>query len=191
MVENPNMATRIDPPSLRTKGYELNRQELLAWREVTDLRKDKQGVAIALSLREDDKTQIREKVFEQISLDDLKKEDGLDTLKTFLDSHLKKDDLADSLEKFEEFEDFHRQSEMSITQHIASFDSRYRKIEKLNMKSPSEILAFKLLRKANIGKEEKMLVLTGMNYANKETLYEEAKTSRKKFKGDFTEGKAS
>ena len=89
MVENPDMAARIDPPSLRTKAYELYRQELLAWREVTDLRKDKQGMAIALSLPEDDKTQIREKVFEQISLDDLKKEDGLDTLTPFLDSHLK------------------------------------------------------------------------------------------------------
>ena len=77
VVENPNMVTRIDPPSLRTKGYELYRQELLAWREVTDLRKDKQGVAIALSLPEDDKTQKRENAFEQISLDDLKKEDGL------------------------------------------------------------------------------------------------------------------
>ena len=114
-----------------------------------------------------------------------------DILITFLDSQLKKKDLADGLEKFEEFEDFHRQSEMSITEYIASFDSRYRKIEKLNMKLPSEILAFKLLRKANIGKEEKMLVLIGMNYANKETLYEETKTSLKKFKGDFTEGKAS
>ena len=80
---------------------------------------------------------------------------------------------------------------MSITEYITSFDSRYRKIEKLNMKLPFEILAFKLLRKANIGKEEKMLVLTGMNYANKETLYEEAKTSLKKFKGNFTERKAS
>ena len=130
---------------------------------MTDLRKDKQGVAIALSLQEDDKTQIREKVFEQISLDDLKKEDGLDTLITFLDSHLKKDDLADSLEKFE---DFHRQSEMSITEYIAFFDSWYRKIEKLNMKLPSEILAFKLLGKTNIDKEEEMLVLIGTNYAN-------------------------
>ena len=47
------MATRIDPPNLRTKTYELYRQELLAWREVTDLRKEKQGVAIALSLPEE------------------------------------------------------------------------------------------------------------------------------------------
>ena len=51
-----------------------------------------------------------------------------------------------------------------------------------------EILAFKLLRKANIGKEEKLLVLTGMNYGNKATIYEEAKKSLQKFKGDITEG---
>ena len=184
------MATRIDPPSLRSKPYELYRQELLAWREVTELRKEKQGVAIALSLPENDKTQIREKVFEQISIEDLKMENGLDTLITFLDEHLKKDDLADSLEKFEEFEDFQRINGMSITEYIASFDTRYRKIEKLKMSLPSEILAFKLLRKANISKEEK-LVLTGMDYSNKVTLYEEAKKSLKKFMADFAEGSSS
>ena len=51
------------------------------------------------------------------------------------------------------------------------------------MTLPAEILAFKLLRKANITKEEKLLVLTRMNYDNKETLFEEAKKSLKKFKG--------
>ena len=61
MDEILKMSTRIEPPSLRTKTYELYRQELLAWREVTDLRKDKQGVAIALSLPEEDKTKIRER----------------------------------------------------------------------------------------------------------------------------------
>ena len=77
---------------------------------------------------------------------------------------------------------------MSISEYIASFDSRYRKIVKLKMTLPSEILAFKLLRKANISKEEIMLVLTGMNYSNKETLYDEAKQSLKQFKGDIAEG---
>ena len=80
---------------------------------------------------------------------------------------------------------------MSITEYITSFDSRYRKIEKLNMKLPSEILAFKLLRKANIGIEEKMLVLTGMNYANKETLYGKTKTSLKNSKEILQREKAS
>ena len=52
------------------------------------------------------------------------------------------------------------------------------------MKLPPEILAFKLLRRAHIiTKEETMIVLTGMNYDVKETLYDQAKQSLKKFKG--------
>ena len=52
------MATRIDPPTLSSTPYESYRQELLAWREVTDLRKEKQDVVIALSLPKGDKGQI-------------------------------------------------------------------------------------------------------------------------------------
>ena len=43
------------------------------------------------------------------------------------------------------------------------------------MKLTPEILVFKLLRRANITKEETMIVLTGMNYEVKETLYDQAK----------------
>jgi len=178
------MATKIQPPALKSKAYEGYKQELLAWREVTELEKKKQGVAIALTLPEDHKTGIREKVFDQIKLDDLKKDDGLDTLITFMDKHLGKDDLTDSLEKFEDFEEYHRTGGQNIREYVETFDSKYRKIEKKNMKLPSEILAFKLLRRANITKDEKMLVLTGMNYEKKDTLYEEAKKSLLKFKGE-------
>ena len=180
------MSTKINPPSYNPtlKTYELYKQELLAWREVTELEKKKQGVVIALSLPENDESKIREKVFDQIKLDDLKKDDGLDTLVQFLDKHLAKDDLVDSLEKFEDFEDFKRSEGQSINEYISVFDTKYRKIEKKNMRLPSEILAFKLLRRANLSKEEKMVVLTGMNFENRVTLYEEAKTSLKKFKGE-------
>ena len=71
-----------------------------------------------------------------------------------------------------------------MTEFIATFDAKYRKIEKKKMTIPPEILAFKLLKKANITKEEKLLVLTGMDLAKKDTLYEEAKKkSLRKFKG--------
>ena len=59
--------TGIDPPTLSSTPYELHRQELLALREVTDLQKVMQGVAIELSLQKGDKDQIREKLFDQIS----------------------------------------------------------------------------------------------------------------------------
>ena len=92
------MATKINPPNLTSVPYELYKQKLLAWREVTDLSKDKQGAAIALSLPED-KNKIQEKVFNEIGLDKLKQDDGLDTLIQFLDGFLLQDELSYSLEK--------------------------------------------------------------------------------------------
>ena len=183
------MTTRINPPTFnKENNYERFKQELLAWKEITYLRQDKQGKAIALSLPEKDESKIREKVFVQIPLDDLKSEDGFTVLLNFLDQHLAKDDLSDSLEKFE---DFKRAEGQSINEYVATFDAKYRKVEKKKMTLPSETLAFKLIRKANITKEEKLLVLTGMNYDNKGTLYEEAKKSLKKFKGGDSISSAS
>ena len=64
--------------------------------------------------------------------------------------------MKDNLEKFEDFDDFCRSQGQSITEYIAAFDSKYKKIGK-KVTLPSEILAFKLLRKANITKEENYL----------------------------------
>ena len=52
------------PPTFR-KGmsYELYRQELLAWSEVTDISRNKQGIVIALSLPQTDEMPVREKLF--------------------------------------------------------------------------------------------------------------------------------
>ena len=121
---------RINPPYLTSKSYQRYKLELLAWREVTDISRFKLGIVIALSLPEDYKNQIKEKVFTQISLDGLKKEDVLDKLIKFLDTHLKKDELTDSIEKFEEFEDFQRMERQSVSEYITLFEFKYRKIEK-------------------------------------------------------------
>ena len=72
---------------------------------------------------------------------------------------------------------------LGIKDYISAFDQKYKKIAKLNMKLPSEILAFKLLKHANLNKDEHMIVFTGMGYSKKDTLYEQAKKSLYKFKG--------
>ena len=89
------MALSINPPCFTSKSYERYPLDLLAWCEVTDISIFKHGIVIALSLQEDDENQIREKVFIQISLDDLKKGDGPDKLIKFLDTHLKKKEWKD------------------------------------------------------------------------------------------------
>ena len=176
------MAMTINTPGFSSKNYECYKLELRAWSEETEVSRTKQAIVIALSIPED---AISEKVFNQLSLDYLKQEDGLDILIQFLDSLLGKDELTDSLEKFEDFENFQRADRQSISEFIASFDLKYKKLEKLKMKLPPEILAFKLLRKANISKEMRILVLTGINYSNKEKLYEQTKASLRKFLGNL------
>ena len=179
------MTIIINPPAFnKTKSYERYKQELLAWKEVTDLSSRKQAIAVALSLPEDDETQIRDKVFDQFPLEELKKENGLSLLVTFFDKHLAKDDLSDSLEKFTDFENYERTEGQTICDFIANFDTKYRRIEKKSMKLPTEILAFKLLQKARINYKEKLLVLTGMNYGNRKSIYEDTKSSLKKFVGE-------
>ena len=135
---------------------------------------------------ESDKTRIREKVFEQINLDDLEKGGGLDSLIQFMDKQLGKDDLVDSLEKFKDFEDFERSGALSITDYIALFDQKCQRLSKINTTLSSSILAFKLLKRATITKEEKILVLTGMDFDNRDKLFHQAKTSLKKFLTDAT-----
>ena len=78
------MTTRINPPTFnKGKNYERFRQQLTAWKEITELSKDKQCIAIALSFPENDESQIRQKGFDQIPLDDLKSDDGLTVLLIF------------------------------------------------------------------------------------------------------------
>ena len=51
------MTTRINPPSFNdAKYYERFKQEILAWREITESSKNKQGIAAALSLPEEDES---------------------------------------------------------------------------------------------------------------------------------------
>ena len=175
------MTITINPPAFnKTKSYERYKQELLAWKEVTDLSSRKQAIVVALSLPEDNETKIRDKVFDQLPLEEVKKENGLSLLVTFFDKHLAKDDL----EKFTDFENYERRKGQTICDFIANFDTKYRWIEKKSMKLPSEILAFKLLQKARINYKEKLLVLTGMNYGNQKSMYEDTKSSLKKFIGE-------
>ena len=120
-----------------------------------DRRFRQRKTAIALSLPEEDETKIREKVFDQLQLEDLKWENGMSILLNFLDKHLSKDDLTDSLDKFEDFDNIERKEGKSIQEYIDMFVIKYRKIQKKHMTLSSEILEFRLIKRANITREEK------------------------------------
>ena len=59
------------------------------------------------------------------------------------------------------------------------------------MKLAPEVLAFRLLNRANLTRAEKLLILTGMDFKNKPALYEQAKKALIKFKDCFSISSAS
>jgi hypothetical protein len=188
-----DMASKSNPPILSAeKPWERYKLELQAWQKLTKLDKKQQGLSVALhGLPEDHTSGIRDKVFDEFGIDKLGAEDGMKELIKFMDEKLGKDELTDSFDKFVDFENYARENSLSVTEYISKFDQKYKRIEKLGMKLPSSILAFKLLEGSKIKAEERMLVLTAMDYSNKETLYEQAKKSLKKFKGEMAGASAS
>ena len=66
-----------------------------------------QAVAVALSLPEDGESGIGEKVSDEMKIETLNADGGFDSLVPFMDENLGKDDLANSLEKFEDLENYY------------------------------------------------------------------------------------
>lgn len=174
----------VPPPSLSGKSYEQYSTELELWESITDVVKTKQAGTVAFSLPEDHESRIREKVFNEIKLSDLNKDDGLKTLKDFMDKLLKKDDLTDRWLKYDDFDECKRTDGQSVDEFIVMFDEKYNKVKKGGSKIPEDILAFMMLKRARLTKEERLLVVSGMDYSKKDELYQQAKTSLRKFKGD-------
>ena len=177
------MASKVPIPIFTDdKPYERFRVELMCWLDLNVLEKSKQGVAVALSLPEKHSSKIKDKVFDQISQQQLSSENGIDDLIALLDKHLATDDLSDVFEKFLNFEKYIRTNE-SVQEFVSEFDNKYQKLVKLGIELPQTILAFKLLNQSNLTQEEQMLVKSGIDYTEKETMYDQCIVSIKKFKG--------
>ena len=178
------MTTKIAVPQyIVGKPYELFKNDILAWEAVTELHKSKQGLVLALALPDDDSCQLRSKLFDKHSVADLNKDAGLKTVIAFLDEQLGKDDLADKLIKFGEFDDY-KQTTESVSDFIGKFEQFYNRMVKGGTEYSSDILAYKLIRSAKLTDTEKMLVLSGVDYTKRDTMFEQTKVSLKKFKGD-------
>ena len=143
---------KINLPKSQGKTYEQYSIELTAWREVTDLDKSKQGIAIALFFPGQYEHKLREKVFSELSID-LKTENGFNKLLDFLDRKLQKDGISDSWEKFNGFDEYSKEPSQSISDFTFTFDQK-------QMKLPSEILAFKLLKEVQRSNGPLVLQLT-------------------------------
>ena len=167
-----------------TKPYERYIEELKAWCMVTDLEKKKQGIAIALSLPENDPSGVRDKVFSEVTLDKLHKTDGVETLMTYLDSLFKKDELSEVYERYINFDRYQRDPEQEREEFVLEFEKLDNRVKQRDMGLPQAVLAFKLLDASKLPHRDRQLVLTGVDYSQKDNLFDQMKASLKSFMGN-------
>lgn len=96
--------------------------EIEIWVEVTELAKDKMGIAVAISLLENELTAI----WQQIKMEDVRKDWGLKTLIALMEKKLGKDGMEDNLEKYEEFKNCRREQDQKVGDYIHEFEQKYK-----------------------------------------------------------------
>ena len=188
------MATKINiqPPDLNScKSYEAFKREISAWADVTDLPKQKQGNFIVLSLPNKSKfgDDIKERVLETLSEEDLKSEDGLSKVIGFLDQELGKNAVDDIIEKWEEFDNCKKQDNQTVEDFISDFESKYNRIKASGSKLPEEILAYMIMKRGGLTHMEKMLIIARIDMEDKANLFKNTKINMKNILGKRLQNK--
>ena len=130
-------------------------EQIEVWKLVTDLKSDKQALAVSLSL-----TGNAREVAMEVATADLAKEDGMKTLIENLDKVFLRCDKDKAYEAYKNFDTFSKSENMSMSEYIVEFDKRYNQSKKYEITLPEAVLAFRLLDKANLTLSEKQLALT-------------------------------
>ena len=171
------MAGYKNPPVFsKEKPYDRYVDEIRAWCIVTELDKKKQGVAIALSFPESDPSGVRDKVFNELKLETINADDGVEKLIEYLDKLFKKDELSEVYERYILFDRYERESEMKIDDFILEFERRYNRIKQKDMNLPAGVLAFKLLDASKLPHDKRQLALTAVDYTKKNELFDQMKS---------------
>ena len=160
-------------------SYEAFEVKVKAWLEVTSLPVEKRGIHLTLGMVEKS-----EEVFGNVTLEEMKGEEGVNNVLKYLKKAYGKDEMTDTLDKYENYRMLSRTAGQSINAFCTEFEKRVKDIENKGIKFPEEVKAFDLLRSAKITREEKKLVLTGIDYSKKTDIFKNALSSLKKFLGE-------
>ena len=146
----------LSPPKLTDNDFTNWLHEIEVWKCVTGLDKKKQGPMIYLSLEGKAR-----RLCSSIKIDDLSSDDGVDKLIKKLKELYDKDAEQLAFDAYEKFESFQRPINMSITDYCNEFELRYSHIKDKEMKLPEGVLAYRLLKSANLITDHQSLIRYG------------------------------
>ena len=167
------------PPILsKCSCYEDYKKLLGLWTKFSALDKNEQGTAVLLSLEGKAQEAVLELDTEVITADD-----GVSKIIERLDKIYLQDTLIKKYEALDSFENYRRPHDVSVSEYILEFDKRYLRTKNLGTQMSDDLLAYRLLRNANLGDQYTKLV--------KATSKLEYEVMKQQLKNLFTEASSS
>ena len=164
------------PPALsKSNSYETWLKEIEIWKLYTDTPVEKQGPAIFLTLE----GKAREAVLE-LDIKDISGADGCKNIVAKLNTLYLKDKAQVAYEAYDKFEQFQRAPEMTMKDFIIEFERLHCKTKSHGATMSDDILAYRLLKSANISNEHQQLARATMG----DLKYDNMKSQLNKIFGD-------
>ena len=146
--------TNKSPPLLKNcKTYEDWLKLLDIWCMFTSLEPEKQGPPIVLTLEGEAQDAVLE-----LSTSVIIQKDGVKRIIDKLDNIYKKDELSEKYNALEAFEGYKRIANITMREFLTEFEKRLNKIKSFKIDMSDDMLAFRLLKSANLTSRDEQLV---------------------------------
>ena len=130
-------------------SYDAWKKELDIWSDFTDLDANRKGGALFLTL----KGKAREAVLSGVDRAKIKSDKGVEEITKCLDELFEKDKSQSAFAAYDAFTSYRRSRDTSIQDYIVEFNLKYNKIKTHHMELPDAVLAYYLLKCANLSEE--------------------------------------
>ena len=139
-------SVKLEPPTFVSvkKSYESYRRQLTTWMRASSVDKSTQALVVALSLPEEDDSNIKEKVFSELDTDELNSEEGMKILLEFFDKRFLKDTFVEAYQKYQKWNRLSRKVDQKVEDFISDYECVCKEAENKGVKDFEVIKAFKL-----------------------------------------------
>ena len=178
---------RAPPPwNIEQTAYEDWHFEVELWEKCTTVDMKEKGFVLFSSIPHKDTTGAHERLRlacknKEITLES---DDAVKQILKVLDKVYKKDDLSLTFETWSTFIRLRRKDTDNMVQYITNYDRKVSELKRDGIELPETVLAFQLLESVCLEKKERQLVLTAVDYPQKETMYEQMRKALIKFQGE-------
>ena len=145
-------SSKIPPLLSKSPVYTDWKKKIDIWSSFTSLEKEKQGAALLLTLEGE-----AEDAALELDVSVINSNDGLKSVIQQLDKLYLKDKTLEKFQVLDAFDSYQRKPETSIHEHIHNFDKLYFKLKSHGTTISEDLLAYKLLKSANLSPADEKL----------------------------------